>query len=259
MANEGADDGERRDVLERPATAPERQWRYGPGPDEVADAYLPAGAIGVPVVLVHGGFWRPSYDRVHLRLLAQALAAHGHPVLSLEYPRHPGDPDLSVACLTGALTTLGLPASADARDSWLPVEPPVLIGHSAGGHLVLLLAAEEGLALRGVVALAPVADLAMADARGLDEDAVPAFLGGPAAGRADLDPVRRGSPRVPVTILHGDRDSIVPPALSQSYATRFAPDVDLRLLPSTGHFELIDPLSPAFADLLAAVDRTGIE
>ena len=54
---------------------------------------------------------------------------------------------------------------------------PVVIGHSAGGHLALRLASEP-VPLKAVVALAPVADLRLAYELNLSNGAVVEFLGG---------------------------------------------------------------------------------
>ena len=123
--------------------------------------------------------------------------------------------------------------------------PVVAVGHSAGGHLVLHAAAVEPSLLRATVPLAPVADLALADAEHLGDGAVRAYLGGPAAGRTDLDPAAGPTPPGPVTIVHGDADDRVPLGVSRSYAGRH-PSVRLVELPGCDHFAVVDPLSAAW-------------
>jgi acetyl esterase/lipase len=248
------DDGEDRSVLGLPSVAPRGAWRYGPAEEHIADAYLPTTAKGPTIALVHGGFWRPEYDRLHVRPLASALAAAGHRVVSLEYSRVPGDPDRSLADLRLAIERLGV----DPPDG-VPNGLPLVIGHSAGGHLVLLLAADQTSRIRAGLALAPVADLGLADELRLDGDAVRAFLGGEPGSRPDMDPAKAPAPGATVTILHGDRDSLVPLSVSQSYCSAVPHGATLVVLPGIGHFELIDPRSGAFAQVLAAIDRTGIE
>lgn len=244
---------EDRSILDRPAPQPTRAWAFGESPDQVADLYLPppgADSSTPPVVLLHGGYWRPEYDRRHLRPMAAALAAAGHPTALVEYARVPGRPDAALADVHRALVAL---------PGVLGPGPPLLLGHSAGGQLALVAAA--GMPATGVLALAPVADLAMADRLGLDEGAVRSFLGGPAADRPDLDPAALPPLATRVTLLHGDRDSLVPLALSESYCA----DGRGRLvvLPGIGHFEPIDPQSPAWAavlhELSALAAPSGIE
>jgi acetyl esterase/lipase len=202
-------------VLERSARPPDATWAYGGLPEQVADVY-PA-ATGRPpratVVVVHGGFWRPAYDRAHARPLAAALADDGYLVVSLENRRVPGLPDETIADLETALTALPPLLTGHAAHG----VPVVVVGHSAGGHLALLLSAGEALGLP-CLALAPVADLAAAERRDLGGGAVAAFLG--ARPEAEPTSTRPQTPcPSPGDVLHGADDSIVPAAISESYAT----------------------------------------
>jgi acetyl esterase/lipase len=68
-----------------------------------------------------------------------------------------------------------------------------------------------------------------------------------------------GSPAVlvgvAVTLVHGDRDRLVPVEFSRGFARRAAATGDrisLRELPDTGHFELIDPHLPAWPTVVEA-------
>lgn len=244
---------EDRSVLSRSAPEPTRTWRYGDRPDQVADIYLPRDdATGTPVLLIHGGYWRPEYDRTHLRPMAAGLAAAGHPTVLTGYARVPGDPDAAVADLRLSVTALSAGTGLSS---------PVLVGHSAGGHLALVLAADRALPVRACLALAPVADLSEADRLDLDAGAVREFLGGAAHHRPDLDPVRLDPPAVPVTVIHGEADTLVPPALSAAYAA--ATGARLVPLPGIAHFEVIDPESTAWpvvlAELRATAAAAGIE
>jgi acetyl esterase/lipase len=126
------------------------------------------------------------------------------------------------------------------------------VGHSAGGHLALQAAADGvGDHVRGVLALAPVADLQLGEALALDGDAVRAFLGGPAVGRADLDPSRMAAPAARIHLLHGLDDAVVPLSVSESYRARH-PRAALDRV-GAGHFALIDPRSRVWHRLVAAL------
>jgi pimeloyl-ACP methyl ester carboxylesterase len=91
----------------------------------------------------------------------------------------------------------------------------------------------------------------------LDGDGVRAFLGDPADMRPDLDPAR-GTPLIPVTVLHGGDDTLVPIAQARAYRDAVG-SATVRELPGVGHFALIDPLTPAFDELLTALAPAGIE
>ncbi|HYH24342.1 MAG TPA: alpha/beta hydrolase [Blastococcus sp.] len=245
---------EDRSVLDRPASPPDEVLRYGPGEQQVADVrFGVAPAADRPLlVLVHGGFWRPEYDRAHVGPMAEALAEAGWSTVTPEYRRVPGRPDLTVGDVAAAVRAVGEEPRLAGRF--------LLAGHSAGGHLVLHAAAtlRPPHAPDGVLALAPVADLRMAQALDLDGDAVTAFLGADAGTRPDLDPARLPAPPCPVVVLHGTDDGIVPLEVSESYV-RAHPRAALVPVPS-GHFAPIDPRSAAWPAVLGALeDLAGSE
>jgi acetyl esterase/lipase len=239
---------EDRSVLSRSCRPPDEVLRYGPDRDHVIDvrrARTPHPERPL-VLLVHGGFWRPEYDRTHTGPMGEALAAGGWTVATIEYRRIPGQPDATVEDVRRAIEQV--PRLIDRHTGKL-----LLLGHSAGGHLVLWAAAQPRLqGLQGVVALAPVADLQWAYARGLDGDAVQAFLGAEPATRPDLDPARLAAPGTAVHVLHGELDGIVPPACGEHYRAKH-PAVRLVRLPDAGHFAVIDPLAPAWDHVLASL------
>lgn len=242
-----------REVLTRPAPPPDLTLAYGPHPDHVIDVRLPESRPSPLVVMIHGGFWRAAYDRTHTGPLTSALAAAGYVVAIPEFRRTgqegggwPGTFDDVTAALD-AVPGLLAPYSAD---------PPVLLGHSAGGHLAVW-AATQVARIQAVVSLAGCVDLAMCSALGLDDGATELLLGGPPSAVPDryalADPAQLPPPAVPVTLLHGTADDRVPIEVSRSYAARTG--VPLHELPGTGHFALIDPLTPAWPHVLAALSQ----
>lgn len=260
-----------RDVLSRPAPPPDRTARYGARPEQVADLRLPRGAADTLVVLIHGGFWADEYDRTHLGPLADALARAGYAVVVPEYRRigpsgggWPGTFD-DVATFCEALGVMTAAHGVRTRRT-------VLLGHSAGGHLALWAAARHRLPIDSswrsswlpdsVVALAGCSSLDLTDAWGLEDGAAAALLGGGPdqvpARYALADPVALLPLGVPVTLLHGTEDVQVPVAMSREYADRAeaaGDSVKLVELPGLDHFDLIDPLSVAWPDLLAALEN----
>jgi acetyl esterase/lipase len=225
---------EDRSVLTRPAPGPDEVHGYGKHPDQLVEVFHGDG--GPLIVLIHGGFWRPGYDRTHIRPLAAALRAAGRTVVSVEYRRTPGDPDASTSDTRAAL----------AAAAGVAPGPVVVAGHSAGGHLALwAAAAAPAPGLVRTVALAPVADLVAADRASLGDGAVRAFLGRNPEGRPDLDPVRLDTPAARVWIVHGEQDAIVPVAQTHSYVEAH-PRTEVELVPRAGHFAMIDPLAPAW-------------
>jgi acetyl esterase/lipase len=259
--------------VEPDATAP-----YGAHPDQVVDFYRPGGPGGRPaplVALFHGGAWRARYDRVHLSPLAAHIAGHGLAVASVEY-RRGGPGELSAGRWPESLDDVAaaldaLPALALRTLGADTVDPRrlVLSGHSAGGHLALWAAARHVLPadspwhlaapprVRGVVALAPIADLAAASRLHVCSDAVPQFLGDPAR-LPYADPAALLPTGIATTLVHGTLDPEVPPQVSASFAraaARSGEELTTTWLPATAHFALITPGTPAAATAVAELTQ----
>jgi acetyl esterase/lipase len=256
-----------RSVLDRSAPAPDFTVAYGPEPDHIIDVRLPPSAGSAPLVIfLHGGFWRHEYDRTHVGPLATALAHEGFVVATPEYRRTgapgggwPGTLDDVRVAVQAAPGLIG--AQGDV----------ILAGHSAGGQLALWAARRPGKGVplsaqraadalvRGVVALAPVADLRAAYELDLDGGAVLALLGGSPdevpERYAATDPLSRLPLGVPAILVHGDQDRHVPVEFSRRYgvAARAAGDpVRVVELPQTEHFAVIDPESAAWPQVVEA-------
>ncbi len=141
----------------------------------------------------------------------------------------------------------------------------VVTGHSAGGHLALWAAARHVLPegspwrlpapppLRGVVALAPIADFETAVELGVCGGAVAQLLGGETDFEdraAQADPGALLPTGIATAIVQGVEDIVVPQAVSEAYvdaAARSGEMVGLTLLGGVGHFPLIDPAADACA------------
>jgi acetyl esterase/lipase len=246
---------EDRSILSREAPAADLVVRYGPDPLHIADVRFadpPEAGCGRPLLaFVHGGFWRPTIDRVHTGPLACELAGAGWTVACIEYRRLPGQPELTVNDVALAVAALPvMPELTGCHDGRV-----IVAGHSAGGHLTLWAASCRPTdRLVAALALGPAADLVLADAQGLGDGATQAFLGAEGQERPDLDPTRMPSPQVPTTIIHGGFDSIVPIELSESYAAAH-PMARLVRVPGDGHFGVIDPLSPTWPIVVAELVR----
>jgi len=224
------------------------------------------------VVLVHGGFWRAHRTLDLMRPLAASLRHAGFAVWNLEYRAvgHDGGGWPGTLCDVAA----GVDAVADLADVHpMDLDRVALVGHSAGGQLVLWAAGDRALpdvavpAARVrpalVVSLAGVCDLDAADVADLGDSAVRGFLG----GGPDAVPhrYRSASPAalvplgVPQVLIHGDADRKVPIAQSQRYA-RAAVDAGDRValveLPGEDHMALVDPDSAAWRATETRLVRT---
>ena len=252
-------------VAALPAPPPGLREAYGADPLHFGELRLPAEPAPAPVVvLVHGGCWLNAYGADHARPLAAALAEAGFAVWSLEY-RRVGDAGGGWPG-TGADVLAGIGhLAALARTAPLDLSRVALVGHSAGGHLVLWAAAalpdDAPVRPTAVVGLAAITD-PVAYARGTNscETATPRFLGGlpeevPAAYR-DATPAAPGP--WSTVLLHGGADAIVAPVQARSFAAtaaRAGATVEVLELPGFGHFDLIHPGTDAFPVLTGTLRR----
>jgi len=214
---------EDRSVFELTASPSSEVISYGDHADQVIEIFRSQKENSTKVLLIHGGYWRPQFDRSHLRPYAVKLSEMGFDAYLLEYRRTPGEPQNYLDDLLAALDRVGECS---------------LIGHSAGGQLALVAAAHPS--VRKIVALAPVSDLVAGDDRNLDNGAIREFLGGDPSRYLHLDPASVTEYRVPVTVVHGELDSRVPVELSREFVARY-PVIDYQEVVGVGHFELIDP------------------
>lgn len=242
---------------------------YGEDENHFGDLRIPEGDGPFPVaIVIHGGFWRATIDLEHINPFAQALAEKGIATWNIEYRRvgvkGGGWPNTFLDCAkaTDYVKTL-------AESYPLDMESVITIGHSAGGHLALWLAARhklssdselksglEPLLLKGAVSLAGVSDLAlMHDIHqwkdtmfGIIDNPTRDFMGGSPENLKNR--YEQGSPKsllpigVPLVLIHGSLDVNVPIGMSEQFegTAKFAGDTVLFIpIPHAEHFELIVP------------------
>jgi acetyl esterase/lipase len=210
--------------------------RYGSHPSQVAELFSPDEEPRGVAVVIHGGFWRASYDRHLMDDLCRDLVERGWAAWNLEY-RRLGD--------GGGWPHTFEDVEAGIRHLKASNKVLLAIGHSAGGHLALW-AAAYGL-VTGAVSQAGVCDLAEAARLGLSRGVVHELL--PPEAYAHASPAELLPLGVPQLLVHGEADDIVPVELSRSYhaaAVEAGDEVDLVTLPGVAHFEHLDPSSSAW-------------
>lgn len=245
---------------------------YGPGPLQRGEWWLPPGEQGrdglLPtVVLVHGGYWQPGYDRGLEDAVAADLAGRGHLVWNIDYAAADNAWPATLVDAAAGYDHL-LSGRYAAR-----VDPArtAVVGHSAGGQLALWLAARRLLPPGApgaapptsppalAVGQAPVAALVDGAALGLGGGAVVDLLDGTPAEQPDryrvADPVALLPTRVRTVLLHSATDALVPYAQSTAYvraATAAGDDAVLVTVPGD-HFAHLDPGSEAVEQLRRAL------
>jgi acetyl esterase/lipase len=239
-----------------PVPPPHKTITYGESEHHIIDVYLPQNVdIKSNIMLIHGGCWQNQYDRTYMGHMAQSLSERGYQVFNIEYHRT-GDPgggypgtvqDIHKAYLylQKYLTELS------SRSSAINV-----IGHSAGGHLSLWLAATEP-GVTTVVGLAAISDLSSyADGTGSCQIAARNFMQAQPAEAPEAykkaDPILMDIPRATLTLISTEKDAIVPPSHNATYVQRTG--AKHHIFPEMGHFDLVAPTSGIWLSLLDLIE-----
>jgi acetyl esterase/lipase len=246
------------DILSKQPPPADTRLGYGSDPNQFLDLRLPKGRIQRPyrlLINIHGGFWRAKYNLDHAGHLCAALTAKGMATANLEYRRVGNEGGAWPGTFEDIRTAYQFLVQ-HAHTHGLDAQRIVVMGHSAGGQLALCLAAHEPTVTR-VISLAGVVDLQRAYQLHLSHDAVVEFLRGSPHDVPDhyreADPMQLSIPKARQWLIHGAADDTVPPAFSRDYVAaknNRAPgqkeDAHLTDIDGAGHFDLIDPQSPAW-------------
>ncbi|MEO8303400.1 MAG: alpha/beta hydrolase [Betaproteobacteria bacterium] len=163
----------------RAALAPKLDLRYGPGPKETLDLFLPPGRPRGTFLFLHGGYWR-AFDKSDFSFVAISFVAQGYAVAVANYDLCP---EVSIAQIVDECRRAVAWVVRDGAAHGTNAERLVIGGHSAGGHLTAMLYATDwtahgfarspmagGVSLSGLHDLAPIVQTTFnADLR-LDDD-----------------------------------------------------------------------------------------
>lgn len=226
---------------------------YDAGERHKYDLFHPSnGDPRAPLVIyIHGGYWQRG-DRKDYSFVARELNARG---FAVAIPSYPLCPDVTVGTI---ITDMQKCAIAIWQRSQ---QRPVVVGHSAGGHLAACLISTDwdkiadvprdlirmAYSISGVFELAPLVQTSLNAALKLDVDA---------AERAS--PLRWPPPRSAksfVTSVGGlesgefHRQSL---ALAAKWRTAGVSATSV-VVPDTNHFTIVDELVRPGSDMLAAI------
>ncbi|MDR8071868.1 alpha/beta hydrolase [Burkholderia cenocepacia] len=167
-----------------------RRIFYGKGLDQYGDLRLPDGKGPFPLaIVIHGGAWTANVNSDYITPVSTALTTAGIATWTIEYSRlgsggeWPGS-FKSVAAAADYIRTL-------AKHYPISSNHVIAIGHSAGGHYALWLAARHNIkdgastyannpiALQGVISLDGTPDLAAFAALPRGTAVIPRLLGAP--------------------------------------------------------------------------------
>ncbi|RJU88926.1 MAG: hypothetical protein DWC01_07695 [Candidatus Poseidoniales archaeon] len=247
---------------ERNMAVDRMQW--GAEPWQFADLYMPDDPSafqkdeGIPcIMLIHGGFWKKEYGLELMQPIAQDLAEAGVAAWNIEFKRwSKGDEGVWMDTLSDVMRAWGQLALLPGID----ITRSMVMGHSAGGQLALLMSAKAERKPWLSIAQAPITDLIGADHARLsdDGDAVRRWIGGaPEQATAvweQLNPVNH-PPATSVLLFHGESDEDVPLEQSETYARVMKAkgcDVQKVWLPGN-HYDIIDVASDDWLVQLNAI------
>lgn len=260
-----------RDVDALPVSEPALTASYGQADQQFGELRLPDGDGPFPVaIIIHGGCWTAGFATVrNTAALASALAERGIATWNIEY-RQVGDDGggwpgtfQDWAAAADHLRTL-------ARHHPLNLDRVSAVGHSAGGHAALWLAARHRLPTDSVIR--GTEPLAIQAAINIDGPAdIAGFVGVDAeiCGKPVIAPLMGGTPeRVPTHYTHGNPIALQPAGVSQylvqvgvlsaddaeAFRERASTDaaiVEILVPDSANHFDVIAPGSTVGDAVLA--------
>jgi acetyl esterase/lipase len=241
------------------APPPDARIVFGDDPLQFGELRLPDGPGPHPVaIVIHGGCWRAQYDMTHIGTIAEALAAEGIATWVLEY-RRVGNPGGGWPGTFQDIADGADHLSELADDFPLDLDRVIAIGHSAGGHLALWLAARahiaadeplydpDPIAVGAVLALAPAPDLAFLHEQEVCGHVIDGLMGGspeqyPARYRAG-SPGEHVPLGVPQRLVIGRYDDAWAPVGRRYFEVAESSGDDVRIIDAneSGHFDMIDP------------------
>ncbi len=223
------------------------EWQF-------ADLYMPDAESpyqneeGIPcVMLIHGGFWREKFSLDLMAPIAEDFADRGIAAWNIEFKRwKDGDEGVWMDTLSDVMRAWGQLALLPGID----IVRSMIMGHSAGGHLALVMSAVADRKPWLAIAQSPIADLVAADHAKLSDggDAVRRWMGCTPEGNEELwrrvNPVDN-PPVSSVLVIHGKSDVDVPWTQSESYVRAMkARGVEVQSVWLPGdHYSIIDVAS----------------
>lgn len=259
------------DLLERARPQENEAIPYGDKALQLVDLWLPQAEGPHPTVLmVHGGCWTTQIaDRRIMNWIADDLRKRGIAVWNIDYRGvdregggYPG------TFLDAAAAADALAANAGKYD--LDISRLVAIGHSAGGHLALWLAARprlpassplrtsDPIGIKTVISLGGLPDLeeaARPPGSGCGTEVIAKLTGG---NFADTSVPRLKPLGVKQILINGEQDQVIPTSYAEGYAGPMrtaGDDVEVRMIDRTGHIELIAPETAAWASAVAEIEK----
>lgn len=228
------------------------------------------------VVTIHGGFWQAKYDLNENNPMAEDLTSRGYATWNIEYRRVGEEGGGWPGTFNDVIDAVNHLFKLKERYN-LDLSQVIVLGHSAGGHLALWIAAQNKdteetnqhfhkleLPFLGVISLAGVTNLRdmwrIHEEKGMHSH-VEALVGGsphevPERYRL-ASPIELLPHNLKQVLIHGELDRHVPVELSKDYhrkAIEFGDNTKLVVLHDSEHFKVIDPSSVAWQSVVNSIE-----
>ena len=247
-----------------PTSEADEQFSYGDDP--LQTIYTWHGRLSTnemyadkALIFIHGGCWLNAYGYEHAKGMYHALAELGMGVYVTEYRRvgdEGGGWPGSLDDVTQAISTALKRIENEGRYTNI-----YIAGHSAGGHLALLAAQRLSSSslnlsranIKRIIGLAAITDIqSYAMGHNSCQSATAKFMNGtpedvPTAYQRATPRPTHGS--LPITLLQGDADSIVPARHAVLSGT------NQKIIKNGGHFDWLHPESTSFDALLEVISE----
>ena len=247
-----------------PTSEADEQFSYGDDPQQTIYSWhgrLAANEMYADkaLIFIHGGCWLNAYGYEHAKGMYHALAELGMGVYVTEYRRvgdEGGGWPGSLDDVTQAISTALKRIENEGRYTNI-----YIAGHSAGGHLALLAAQRLSSSslnlsranIKRIIGLAAITDIqSYAMGHNSCQSATAKFMNGtpedvPTAYQRATPRPTHGS--LPITLLQGDADSIVPARHAVLSGT------NPKIIKNGGHFDWLHPESTSFDALLEVISE----
>jgi arylformamidase len=116
------------------ALRPMQDLRYGGGPKETLDLFVPSERARGTLMFIHGGYWR-ALDKSEHAFVAPPFVAAGYAVANVNYDLCP---DVTIAHIVDETRRAVEWVAREGPKHGAPA-PLVIAGHSAGGHLAAMM------------------------------------------------------------------------------------------------------------------------
>ncbi|MDA8278154.1 MAG: alpha/beta fold hydrolase [Actinomycetota bacterium] len=217
-------------------------------------------------VLIHGGFWRGTYDLSLMKELGYFLKPSVDALYNIEYRRLSGGGGWPTTFEDVISAVNEIFEDLDRRFDFSDPIDVFIVGHSAGGHLAALAASyfsKQSIPAKFYgISLGGVLDLEIGFKQRIGDGVVGDFLGVTNDPSAELlsasSPRHRLSGDEFMLVITGGQDTVVPASIATSFIERaieLGVDLEFADFPGEDHMDLIATTSSSIAKVVEYITK----